>query len=47
MMRQAALVEGRFAFIREFGLQGATKTNMVRYLSNTVIQAEAAIIATS
>ena len=42
-IRQMAITQGRFAFIRENGLAGATKRNVVKYLANTIIQAEAAM----
>ena len=42
-IRQLAITQGRFAFIRQFGLAGATKRNVVKYLANTMIQAEAAM----
>ena len=42
-VRQQAMVAGRREFIQSNGLQYATKANVVKYLANTVIQAESAI----
>lgn len=42
-LRQAAMKQGRFQFIRERGLQYATKTNVVKFLSQQMMTAESSI----
>jgi len=41
--RMAAVRQSRYAFMDAFNLRGATKTNMVKFLGNTIVQNEASI----